>query len=268
MSQASNYLETQLYNHVLRAVNYASPTTVYLALFGTSASLASLEAGALTGEVAVGSYVRQAITFGAPAAREVAQNAQVQYPTLSADYPNPVRFFAICDASTSGNILSYGQFDSDLTFVTGNQPTFASGLIKANFAAGSSISDYLAHALLNHVYRNTAYTSPTVRAALFGTTASVAALKSGTLTGEISGNAYDRKTVSFGAPTDGVGVNASEVLYETATPSGWGTVRFSALMDAATVGNVLYANQMTSDLVVNAGNRPRFPAGTLSASIA
>lgn len=267
MSQASNYLEAALYNHVLRAINYTPPVNVYMALFGTTASLALLEAGTLTGEVAVGSYARQAVTFGAPAARAITNSAQIQYPVLSADYPNPVRFFAFMDASTAGNVLSYGQFDSDLTFVTGNQPTFAAGLMQANFATGSPFSDYLAHALLNHTFRNTAYTSPTVRVALFGTTASVANLKAGTLTGEVFGNAYARKPVTIGAPTDGAGSNSAEVLFDQATPAGWGTVRFMALIDALTAGNVLAANQLTSDLVVNTNNTPRLPIGSLQVSV-
>lgn len=268
MSQASNFLENKLYDHVLRAINYTPPTTVYMALFPSTSSLANLEAGTLTGEVAVGSYARQAMTFGAPSNREIANSAQIQFPTLGADYPNPIRFFAYMDAVSAGNVLAYGQFDSDLTFVTGNQPTFAAGLMKASFLAGSSWSDFAAHAMLNHVFRNTAYTSPTVRVGLFGTTATVANLKINTQTGEISGNGYARQTVTFGAPTDGLGGNSAEVLFPVSTPGAWGVVRFQALLDAATAGQVLSASQLGSDLTVNIGNQPRYPIGQLTQSIA
>lgn len=267
MSQASNYLENKLIDLVLRGVAWTPPNPVYLALFGTAATLAQLEAGTLTGEVAVGSYARQPTTFGAPAARAITNSGAVSYPTLTADYPNPVRFYAFCDALTAGNILSYGQLDSDLTYVTGNVPTFDVGQLTVNFLAGASVSDYLAHVLLNQVFRNTAFTPPTVRIGLFGAGASVAALKLGTLTGEIAGNGYARIVVPFGAPTDGLSLNTGVLTFGPATPSGWGSVQFSALIDAAASGNVLSAAALASPLVVNLNNTPRIAVGALSQSI-
>jgi hypothetical protein len=269
MTQASNYLEGKFYDHVLRATVFTPPATVFMALFSSTASLANLEQGTLTGEVAVGGYARTAITFGAAAARALSNSGQVSYPTVSgANYPDPVRFYAFMDANTAGNVLAYGQFDSDLTFVIGNTPQFAAGLMQVNYAAGSSVSDYLANKLLDLAFRNVAYTVPTVRVGLFGTTASVAALKAGTLTGEIAGNAYARQTVTFGAPTDGVGSNSADVVFGPATPGAWGVVRYFALLDAASSGNVLSAAQLTSDLTVNIGNPPRFVAGQLQKSFA
>lgn len=267
MTQASNYLEGKLIDHVFRATNYAPPAAIYFALFSTAASLAQLEAGTLTGEVAVGSYARQPVTFAAAAARAIVSNAAVSFPLLTADYPDPVRFYAFMDASSAGNVLAYGQLNSDLTYVSGNTPIFDAGLLTIDFAAGSALSDYLVHAILNHVFRNTAYTSPTVRVGLFAAAASVAALKAGTLTGEIAGNGYARQTVTFGAATDGVSANTNALSFGPATPAGWGTVLHGALLDAASAGNVLTAASLASPLVVNLNNNPRIAIGALTQSI-
>jgi hypothetical protein len=127
-------------------------------------------------------------------------------------------------------------------------------------------STYLANKLYDLVYRNTAYTSPaTVYAALFTSSSSLAALKAGTLTNEVSGGSYARVAVTFGAPTDGDG-SAGTTTFTTAT-AGWGTVRFVAIMDASTSGNVLSYAQLTSDVTINNGNTFQFNSSSLAATV-
>lgn len=127
-------------------------------------------------------------------------------------------------------------------------------------------STYLANKIYDHVYRNTAYTSPTtVYCALFTSSASLAALKAGTITNEVSGGSYARVAVTFNAPTDGDG-SAGTVTFTTAT-AGWGTVRFIAMIDASTAGNVLTYAQLTSDVTINNGNTFQFNSASLAATV-
>lgn len=133
----------------------------------------------------------------------------------------------------------------------------------------SEASDYLENALYNHVLRNTSFTSPaTIRAALFTSTATNAEIEAGTLTNEVVGNAYARQAIAFGAPTNGSGSNSGAVTYPTATPSGWGTIRFTAVMDASTSGNVLVYTQLDADVTINASNTFQFNAGGFVATFA
>lgn len=125
------------------------------------------------------------------------------------------------------------------------------------------MSTYLANAVANHVLRNSSYSSPaTVYAALFTSSSSLAALKAGTITNEVSGGSYARVAVTFSAPTDGDS-SASTVTFATAT-AGWGTIRYVAIMDAATSGNVLMYAQLTSDVTINNGNQFQFNSGSLA----
>lgn len=127
-------------------------------------------------------------------------------------------------------------------------------------------STYLANALYNHVYRNTSYTSPTqTYVALFTSSASLAALKAGTLTNEVSGGAYARVAVTWGSPTDGDGA-ATTTTFTTAS-AGWGTIRYAAIMDASTAGNVLEYGQLTSDVTINTGNTFQFNASAMTATV-
>lgn len=268
MTQLANALETALINHTLRATAYTPPASVFLAMFDTTASLANLEAGTLTGEVAVGSYARQAVAFGAAASRQIQNSGTISFPTLTANYPDPVRFVAFMDAVSGGNVMAYAQLASDLTWVTGNVPQFLAASLTIQFAGSNGVSDYLANKLLDFAFRNQAFSAPTPRLALFGTGASLANLRAGTLTGEVSGNGYARQPITFGAPTDGVVANNGNVVFPAANPAGHGIVRYAALMDALSAGNVLFCAQNAADVTVNLNNQYQASTGQVTASLA
>lgn len=133
----------------------------------------------------------------------------------------------------------------------------------------SEASNYLEDALYNHTLRNVAFTSPSgVWAALFSSSASAGELEAGTLTNEIVGNAYARQAITFGAPSGGSGSNSGAVTYPSATPGDWGTVRFTAVMDANSSGNVLIYTQLDADVTINNGNTFQFNAGGFVATFA
>ncbi len=122
--------------------------------------------------------------------------------------------------------------------------------------------------MFNHVFRNTAYTpAATLYVALFTSTATSAELEAGTLTNEVTGGSYARQTVTFGAPTNGVGSNSGTITFPTAS-AGWGTIRFVAVMDASSTGNVLWYAQLTSDVTINTSNTFQFNTGSVAPSVA
>lgn len=115
MSKMSNYLENAFLNHVLRNQSMTSPTTVYLALYTSDPTDAD------TGtEVSGGGYARQVITFGAPSNGVTSNSATVLFPVATANW-GTITHFGIRDASTGGNLLFYGQFDTAKTIQTGDQ---------------------------------------------------------------------------------------------------------------------------------------------------
>ncbi len=131
----------------------------------------------------------------------------------------------------------------------------------------SAASNYLETAIFNHVFRNTAYTSPaSLYLALFTSTATAADLEAGTITNEVSGGSYARQAVTFSAPTNGAGGNSGTITFPTAS-AGWGTIRFVAVMDASSSGNVLWYAQLTSDVSINSGNTFQFNAASVVPSV-
>src|SRR5574343_999627 len=101
----SDYLESALLNHVLRASALASPAAVYVALYTT----APTDAGGGV-EVTGGAYARQAATFAAPVAGVTSNSATVAFPVATAGW-GTVTSLGRFDAPTGGNLLYWGTLD-------------------------------------------------------------------------------------------------------------------------------------------------------------
>lgn len=111
----TNYLETAMLNHVLRAVPYTPPATIYVALY----TAAPGEAGGGT-EVSGGSYARQPSAFSVPAPDSVLNIADIYFPVATADWGTVVAV-ALLDAPVAGNMLYYANLTASRTILTADQ---------------------------------------------------------------------------------------------------------------------------------------------------
>lgn len=128
----------------------------------------------------------------------------------------------------------------------------------------SAKSDYLENALVNHVLRNVAYTSPaTVYVALFTTTPTEAGVTPNFGGVEVSGGSYVRVAATFGAPSGGSVTNSGSIAFPSAT-TGWGTITHFAIIDASTGGNMLYYGALTTAKTVASGDLIEFLGSTLT----
>ncbi|MCG6183330.1 phage tail fiber protein [Anoxybacillus sp. LAT_26] len=127
----------------------------------------------------------------------------------------------------------------------------------------SAISDYLENALINAVLRNVPYTSPTaVYLALF--TSDPTDANTGT---EVTGGAYQRQQITFGAPTNGMVSNSNEILFPVAT-ANWGTITHIGIFDAATGGNLLFYGAVTTSKTISTNDQLKINAGDISITLA
>lgn len=117
----TNYLDTILLNHVLRAIPYTPPTGVYVALYTVSPTATT------TGtEVTGGGYTRQGTTFIAPVSGIVSNAADVTFPIATLPWGTVVAF-ALLDAPTGGNMLYFGTFSTPRQVNVNDQPRFPQG---------------------------------------------------------------------------------------------------------------------------------------------
>lgn len=128
----------------------------------------------------------------------------------------------------------------------------------------AAASDYLENKLLDHVLRNTAYTSPTtVYVGLF--TESPGDDGTGD---EISGGSYVRKAATFSAAASGAITTSGNVTFTgmpdtTATP-----ITHFGIYDAESAGNLLIHGAFNDAKVTNAGDTLTITAGDLDVSLA
>ena len=124
-----------------------------------------------------------------------------------------------------------------------------------------SFSNYLETKVLEHVFANTAYTSPTtVYVALF--TTSPAEDGSGT---EVSGGGYARQAGSFSV-SGNTATTTAAVEYPTAT-ADYGTVTHVGIYDASTAGNLLAYAALTASKNISSGDVFRIPTGDLDITL-
>lgn len=243
MTMLSNYLETAWVNHVLRNSSYTSPgTSVYVSLHTADTA----EDGSGT-EVSGNNYSRVQVTsWDAPSSRATQNTSAITFPTPSGSW-GTITHYGIWDAATTGNLLFYGALTSSIAPSSGTVQVAAGAL---DLALTGGWSNYLAHALLSHTLRNSAYTSPgtTLYAALYTTapTASTA----GT---EVSGSNYSRVQVStWDSPSNGATANTNAITFPTASGS-WGSVVAASIMDASSSGNLLFFDDFTGVTVGGGG---------------
>lgn len=125
---ASNYAETEILNWL---TGDSDPPAVsagrYLALLEDNPS--DDDTGT---ELSGGSYARADLASKFPAAttasNTVSNNATIAFPTATANW-NTANYWAIYDASTSGNLITYGWFPSGVTVADTETLTLAIGAI-------------------------------------------------------------------------------------------------------------------------------------------
>lgn len=111
----SNYLETELLDHVFANNAYTSPTTVYVSLH-----TANPDEDASGTEVSTSgtAYVRQAGSFTV-SGNTATTDAAVEFATATDDY-GTVTHVGIWDAESSGNMLAYAALTASKTISTGD----------------------------------------------------------------------------------------------------------------------------------------------------
>lgn len=118
---------------------------------------------------------------------------------------------------------------------------------------------YLENALINHVLRNTALSSPTtVYIGLY----TVAPTDAGGGT-EVTGGSYARQSAAFSAPVSGATSNSGSVTFPAAS-APWGTVVAMGIFDALSGGNLLFYGTLSVSKVVGTGDQIAFANGTLT----
>ncbi len=125
---ASDHLENELYDHVLRNLSFTPPATVYVALFDVDPG----DDGTGGTELSGGGYARQAVAFSAPTNGQGSNTGQIVFPTAVGDWGG-VSGWALFDAVSAGNMLFHGALEISKFISDGQDAKFEAGDLEITF---------------------------------------------------------------------------------------------------------------------------------------
>lgn len=225
-----------------------------------------LDTGAGGAEVSGNNYARKAITFGAPSSRQVLQSGDVNFDQAQGGDWGTVDYYQIYDAVSGGNAIGNGPLSSSLLISENDTPTIANGEVDIAINSGGC-STYLAHLILDHLFRNTGLTAPTIYLALCS--AAINDGDAGSAITELTMTNYVRLAhAAWDAASGGASENTGAATWASALTGTGQTIEAFALVDALTVatGNVLFYNNTISQALAS-GNTPRFIDGALDITL-
>ena len=124
-----------------------------------------------------------------------------------------------------------------------------------------ALSDYYENQVIDHMFRNVAFTPPaTLYLALY---TSIPDDTGGT---EASGGAYARTVFTFTAASAGVTSNVADITFSEAT-ADWGRIVAYGIFDALTAGNLLAWGHFEGTTQINSGQAFRVDAGNLDLTV-
>jgi hypothetical protein len=127
MGSLSDYAELKILEHSVGKTSWTMPTNCYAGLYTANPSDSSTGSSGGTA-VSGGSYARVQTnaSWGTAAAGQIANNADIVFPTASADW-GTVTAVALFDASTAGNMLWWGALTASKVVNNGDVFKFLTG---------------------------------------------------------------------------------------------------------------------------------------------
>ena len=128
----------------------------------------------------------------------------------------------------------------------------------------TALSNYSELKILDHLFRNTAYTSPNAYIGYFNN-----AITDDSTPTEVSGNGYARVQIDnkMGAAASGSISNTTAITFPAASGGDHGTIVAIAIFDAATSGNMLAYGTLSQSKQILDGDQLNIAIGNLTISI-
>ena len=256
MGSISDYLELELLDHVFQAAAAYTPPTIYIAL---STADPTDDASGISEPVGNG-YARKAHSaWNTAATRAITNNGVITFAQAS-DAWGTITHYAIYDASTAGNMLAHGSLSTSKSVVNGNTPSIATTEISVSFNA-AGFSTFLADELLDHVFGNGVYTSPSTFIALSTTIPT----DTGNVTEPGAGSYARKECTAWDVAAAGATQNTGVITFVTPTGS-WGTCVYAAIYSSVTAGDYLAYGDIT-DQLISINDTVRYSAGELDITL-
>ena len=128
----------------------------------------------------------------------------------------------------------------------------------------ANLSNYAEDKVLDHLFKNTSYTSPTAYIGYFNNSITDASVPT-----EVSGNNYARVEISskMGSSSSGTISNTSAITFPAASGGDHGVITAIAIFDASSSGNMIAYGDLTTSKTISDGDQLNIAIGNLQMSI-
>ena len=128
----------------------------------------------------------------------------------------------------------------------------------------TALSNYAENKILDHLFKNTTFTSPSAYIGYFNN-----AITDDSVPTEVTGNGYARVQIDglMGSAASGSISNTSAITFPAASGGAHGTVVAIAIFDASTSGNMLAYGSLTTSKTISDGDQLNIAIGNLTISI-
>jgi hypothetical protein len=128
----------------------------------------------------------------------------------------------------------------------------------------ANLSNYAENKVLDHLFKNTSYTSPTAYIGYFNNL-----ITDDSVPTEVTGNGYGRVEISskMGSAASGTITNTSAITFPAASGGDHGVITDIAIFDASTSGNMIAYGALTTSKTISDGDQLNIAIGNLSISI-
>lgn len=126
MGNFSTYAIQHLLDHIFKVTSYTVPTNIYVALSTAN----PLTDGSGIAEPSGNAYARTLCNGWTLTSSTIGNTAQITFPEATGSW-GTIAYFALYDASTSGNLLAFGALGTSKLIGSGDTPDFAAGAFTA-----------------------------------------------------------------------------------------------------------------------------------------
>lgn len=128
----------------------------------------------------------------------------------------------------------------------------------------ANLSNYAENKILDHLFKNTSYTSPSAYIGYFNNS-----ITDDSVPTEVSGNGYARVQIDtkMGSASSGTISNTSAITFPAASGGDHGVITSIAIFDASSGGNQLAYGDLTTSKTISDGDQLNIAIGNLQISI-
>ena len=260
MYNISDYLRSNLLDHILGVAPYTPPSSVWIGLLSELS-----DNGDVITEISNSGYVRKQLLssdVSVPTIGEATNLSNITWDAAISEW-GPITYIGLFDSQTNGNLLWWGQMRVAKYVSIGAIFKIVSGNLV--ISAGGAFSLYSRNGIIQLVLRNNVAVFPMPGSVWAGVGSIVGSYSTSISEPSGSSDGYDRiEVLTYTSIDSGIkSIHTPEIDF-AADGGDWGAISCVGLWDSGSGGNLLFALPMSLPRTVYDGDGLTFAADSIT----